>query len=131
MEPVVEVKLVVEAVGLRVGEVHFADERGEITCSTELMGDGLVLWREGERPGALENIEVEGVKAGHEGGSRRPADGIAAVGVRESNTLLRERVEVRCMGYAITADAHAAALVLIGHENKHIRTAAVASFRRL
>ena len=49
LPPIVEVDTILEAVGLRVHEMHLADQGGHVSGAIEMMCDGLVFKRPGYR----------------------------------------------------------------------------------
>ena len=118
MKPVVETDLVVEPVGLRIHEMHLADQTGRIARACEIMRYRPMLHR--HRYGVVQRLVIVRVKPGQQRRPRRRADRIAAIGVRESNAALGQRVQIGSPGHRVSRGAEAIPLVLIRHDDQYI-----------
>src|SRR3954452_21892295 len=98
--------------------MHFADQRGVVSCGAEMVREGLMPRLVGMC--IVLSFVMMTVQAGHQRSSRRRAYRIGTICIRKSNALFCKRIKVRSTSYCVAIGSHAAALMLVRHDEKHV-----------
>ena len=117
--PVVEIQVVIEAVRLRIHEVHLADRarscspRGPKWCA-------MVFFSKGHGVAVVERAVIVRVEAGEQRRARGHAHRIRAVGAVETHGRARQRIEIGRARHRIAIHPERVRPMLVGHEQQDV-----------
>ena len=118
-EPVVEPEMIIEAMKMRLVEMHLADQAGDVAVVAEMVRDG--AGPEIQAQLIVDAAVIMRIEAREKGRARADAHGVGAIRVGEAHALRGDAVEMR-RGDQIAAGAgHQVRPMLIGHQDQNVR----------